>query len=251
MGVQEGPQRKRFGDGVQLREVLGEILHRFRFPAMTLVEFADLASEPNAQSPQEQSAIFVYIASKKQTKDSNFDCKVRTLFDQFTISRFNHFETDWEVKNGVDAVNFYTDRNISLIGLGLYESRSSFGNVTVEVWSGLTQTLSPSNKRIPWDGTPTPKRVTFDEPLRILSSQQYTIAVSVRYEDPPRYYGVKRSFSNETLWLGVARLQERESGVSFVFSKPRFGENAIKDFRLKSAGFKHDPNCFGAKNVVR
>ena len=157
----------------QCREVLGDALYLLRFPTMTLGDFADGAGQSGLLSVQETNDLFFnFSANKKpELRFPTTPRKGRPLCCQRFISVNTSgmiFGTKW------DCIKFSVDRDISVVGFGLY--RTVCRNIEYEVHIAIMQcgeTLRQQSQYICPDGSSNTVHVLFGTPLQIEAGKNY------------------------------------------------------------------------------
>ena len=157
----------------QCREMLGDALYLLRFPTMTLGDFADGAGQSGLLSVQETNDLFFnFSANKKpELRFPTTPRKGRPLCCQRFISVNTSgmiFGTKW------DCIKFSVDRDISVVGFGLY--RTVCRNIEYEVHIAIMQcgeTLRQQSQYICPDGSSNTVHVLFGTPLQIEAGKNY------------------------------------------------------------------------------
>lgn len=165
----------------QIRETLGDLIYEVRFPAMDAKEFVDLVENSNILSYEEQSSLFCYIIGGRRRENMKFNCQARhgkQYGPEVYVDRSGRHGISWV--SGPDAIDFETNRQILMSGLGLYtESRVNGSGYIVHLEilrSG--ELLCRKSTTVPYTGSPTPYKVEFDAPITIEPNTMYTIIAS-------------------------------------------------------------------------
>jgi len=166
-----------------IREVLGDLLYKIRFPSMKLTEFAEIVQGNNILTAEEKASIYGFLATYK--KDSGFlFSTVRRIGEENWIERTVapvQFKGAWYPRAGVDAINFITDRNILLTGVGLFMGYSVLGGGYVAIVQILHSNNSLFQKKLTVPGTIDAKqfKVSLDVPILICAGVVYSIKTLV------------------------------------------------------------------------
>ena len=120
-----------------IRDCLGSVLYRVRFPNIGQEEFARTFGKCGILSSEEKLALYYYFNTKEDKENLPFDGQLRRAHED-VVSRFGSIATgEWIMNGRVDAIDFMTDRDIVLIGLGLYGSPTPGSHdMSVEIWNG-------------------------------------------------------------------------------------------------------------------
>jgi len=110
-----------------VREQLAEVFHKIRFPSMTLEEFAQIAGRSDMLTCAEKASIYYYIGTEDHENHTLvFVWKKR--YNEKMIDRFQSVvNSDWGCSNQQDSIQFKTDKDITLTGIGTYPTGSNNG----------------------------------------------------------------------------------------------------------------------------
>ena len=160
----------------QCREVLGDALYLLRFPTMTPGDFADGAGRSGLLSVQETNDLFFNFSAKEkpELRFPTTPRKGRPLCCQRFIS-VNTCGVIFGTK--VDCIDFSVDRNISVVGFGLYGTVGrNVRNVEYEVYIGIRQnddTLCEESHYMCPDGSSNTIQLLFNTPVQIEAGKNY------------------------------------------------------------------------------
>jgi len=110
-----------------VREQLGEVLNKIRFPVMSLQEFAEVSGNSDILTCSEKASIYYYIGTKDQNQTTlSFDWKPRRtekIIDRFTFTT----NGSWCGSQN-DAIQFKSDKNMMLTAIDTYPMSTSTAN---------------------------------------------------------------------------------------------------------------------------
>jgi len=170
--------------GEEIRNVLGDVLYKIRFPTMTQREFAGLTAHSKILSLDEKHDVYVYMTTGEKTETLKFEVQRRQQQEN-VISRFTRIGNEyWEYNDEMeasDAVRIQTTVDIRLTGVGLYGgTESSTHDVVLRVWKGDRffrngEILSTTETTITSDGSQTPVKIVLKKPVDIQANAMYTV----------------------------------------------------------------------------
>lgn len=192
-------QKRRFfrepTDG-EVREMLGSIIYRIRFPRMEAGEFATVVGRQQVLSHEEKSTLYYYILTNELPDENcllEFDCGMRVQI----CSRFPSIGSAqqwWSCSGGpTDAISFQTDCDIQIIGMALYGGREKAKHdVGIVIRDGTKEILSEpllkmAGINLESDGSTTPCPIYFRVPVVTRAGRLYTILVTMK--GPLTHYG--------------------------------------------------------------
>jgi len=109
----------------QLREMLGPILYRIRYPTLSLERFAGTLKTSRVLLDQEKLSIFNFLATEEEDDSLVFDSTPRNASRNQVSGTVDRFAKEGSCPllfslNGFDAIQFTTNKNVILVGFGLY-----------------------------------------------------------------------------------------------------------------------------------
>ncbi|CAB3405950.1 unnamed protein product [Caenorhabditis bovis] len=215
------------------RVVLGNALQLIRFPLMKIDEFALHVEPESLLSDREMTQIFKYLAVNPSDRPELVYSDTPRCYMSSTekvVSRFQRHENRWGYCGTPDRIKFTVDRSIFVIGLGLYGSIHGPHQYKVQIkliHCGTGKTLTEHDTSFVCDGTPTPCRVLFKEPVEILPAVTYIASACVM--GPDTYYGTK----------GLRRIVHTEADVTFQFTYAAVNNNgtSVEDGQIPEIVF--------------
>jgi len=160
---------------LQMREVLGDLLYKIRFPVMKPTEFAEISSGNNLLTAEEKESIYYFLVTKKVGCQVKFPTGRRVGEEVWIDRTVNCLTTQWHSAPNVDAINFATDHNILLTGIGLYTGYNGRGyEVDVEILQAFNS-LFKNRVTVPYTGNTEPFKILFDEPIFIPAGVIYSV----------------------------------------------------------------------------
>src|SRR6218665_1563593 len=113
---------------LQVREILGDLLFKVRFPIMEATEFAEISEGKSILTPEEKMPIFYYLATKNKGSPLLFSTESRGFVEEVWIERtVTRVDSHWYAPPVVDAIDFTVNKDILLPGIGLYTAYRSAG----------------------------------------------------------------------------------------------------------------------------
>ena len=168
----------------EIRDKLGNVLYRIRFPTMTQKDFAELTAQSTILTLQERHDVYVYMTLGNQLETFKFATQSRRL-DENVISRFKRIRGEWNHKGGTDAVSIQTTVDVVLTGIGLYGGiQVSTHDVTLEVLEGndvfSMKKMIKMETKMTSDGSQNPIKIEFENPVYIHANTRYTVAAVIK-----------------------------------------------------------------------
>ena len=164
----------------QCREVLGEALYLIRFPTMTLEEFSKGAARSKLLSKQEIIDLFLYLTTEDKP-ELQFQTTYRKHVRPFMCcQRFRSTLVDpVNYADGrFDNIQFSVDRNIYVVGFGLYGCRKSGVEYHVYIKLMRNRTILCQKKQtIHSDGSAKTIHVLFGSAVQIAANTDYTASL--------------------------------------------------------------------------
>jgi len=165
--------------GEEIRDKLGNVLYKIRFPKMTQKDFAELTAQSTVLTAEERLGVYDYMTLGKKLETLKFVDKSRRL-EERVISRFGSVNGEWNCNGLTDAISIQTTMGICLTGVGLYGgTTASTHDVTVNVLNDC-KTLSTTVTEITSDGRQEPIRIELNDPVDIHSDTRYTVMVVIK-----------------------------------------------------------------------
>src|SRR6218665_3552428 len=147
--------------GLQIREALGNLLYKIRFPVMKATEFAEISSGNSLLTAEEKESVYYFLVTEKKDGLLKFPTE-RRIREEVWIDRATVVcsSVKWRsTSDFLDAINFQTDQDILLTGLGLYSGCSEKGyNVDVQILQS-SNSLYKMSATVPYTGNSTPSKV--------------------------------------------------------------------------------------------
>src|SRR6218665_888020 len=156
-----------------IREKLGDLLYKIRFPTMEVIEFADISEGKIVLTAEEKTSVYYFLATKKKGSQLMFSTERRgpTYFIDRAVTCQNA-EWSWAA---VDAITFTTNRDILLTGIGLYTGYNGNGYaVDIEILQ-FFESLFKKRFAIPATGDENQFQVLIDVPIRIKAGLRYSV----------------------------------------------------------------------------
>jgi len=157
-----------------IREKLGDLLYKIRFPTMELTEFAEINDGKNVLTGEEKASIYYFLATKKTGSQLMFSTKRRA--QNYFIERVVTCRTgQWNSESVVDAITFTTNEDILLTGIGLYTGYDGNGYaVDIEILQS-TESLFKKRFKVPSTGDGNQFQVLIDAPIHITAGLHYSV----------------------------------------------------------------------------
>src|SRR6218665_1158043 len=157
-----------------IREILGDLLYKIRFPTMEVTEFDEIIQGKNILTAEEKTSIYYFLATNKKGSGFMF-LTDRRIGEEVWIERaMTCVYGLWFPKRGVDAINFSTDHSILLTGVGLYIGAGTGYDVDVEILFS-NNSLFKKRLKIPATGDAKQFKVLVDVPISIRAGVVYSI----------------------------------------------------------------------------
>ena len=164
----------------EVREVLGSVLYKIRFPAMTSKEFAELTAHSQILTGDEKHDVYVYLATKEKLESLTFMTSNRCLRNVSIIKRFMECSSMRDCGNVVHAIDIQATVGLWLTGVGLYGGeQGSTHDVALGVLKGQEK-LSKTARTITSDGSKTPIIFGLARPVYIIANNRYTVLVAMK-----------------------------------------------------------------------
>jgi len=111
-----------------IREQLGEVFYKIRFPSTSLEEFAQNVGKSDILTCAEKASIYYYIGTRDHGNYSlSFDWKNR--YNEQMIDRFNTVIIgNWGCNYQPNAIQFKADKDIILTAIGTYPKGNQYNN---------------------------------------------------------------------------------------------------------------------------
>src|SRR6218665_1417685 len=174
-----------------IREILGDLLYKIRFPTMDATEFAEISEcrRPSILTEKEKTSIYYFLVTNKKCSRLMFSTERRRLGEEIWVERaVTCLHGPWmeTPSPAVNAINFSTDHNILLTGVGLYMGFAGAGyEVDVEILHS-NNSLFKKKLTVPATGDGDQFKVPLDVPVFMKSGYIYSVK-TVPYERI-RYY---------------------------------------------------------------
>lgn len=173
--------------------VLGKALHKIRFPAMSITDFADVVANSGMLTLKETNDIFMYFTAKHKP-DLDYDGKARRGLATQVCTRFGssaYRSNQWRYRGRTDAIQFCSDKRVFIVGFGLYGSSNGCSDYSVKIelkTSGCGRLLATNTQQFFSDGSSNTFKVFFDQPVQV-EPDSYYVASAVLDGAELSYFG--------------------------------------------------------------
>jgi len=163
----------------EVREMLGSVLYKIRFPTMTSKEFAELTAHSQILTGDEKHDVYVYMATREKLESLTFMTANRCMSNANTVRRFTACSSMKDC-GYMHAIDVQATVGMWLTGVGLYggECGSTHG-VALLVLKGR-ETVSKTRRTIKSDGSKTPVIFGLARPVYIIANNRYTVCIYMR-----------------------------------------------------------------------
>lgn len=187
-----------------IRDALGSVLYRIRFSNMDQVEFSRKFGKSELLSSDEKLSLYYYFNVREEKENLVFDSATRRAHED-VVCRFTSLSSGAWIMNGkVDAIDFMTDKEVILIGLGIYGSPSpAVHDISIEIWTGKILLCIVATK-FESLGSTDPIKVNLGQKVKIKPNINNTIVCMIK--GPNTLYGCN------------GEKKVASGGVTFVFS---------------------------------
>lgn len=207
---------------LQIREILGDLLHKIRFPTIKPRIFAEMSSGRNVLTAEEKESVYYFFATKKEGSQLVFPAKRRSGEEVWVDRTETCIPGQWRSTPNVDAINFSTDKDVLLTGIGLYTGFNGKGyDVDVEILRS-TKSLFKKKVSIPYTGDAEPFKISWDEPIPVAAGTVYSVRALAH--DIIGYYGqpCKPTCTKGKVTFTFSRNLESTSSLVTYGQIPRF-----------------------------
>ena len=165
----------------KIREQLGSVLYKIRFPIMTAKDFAELTAHSTIPTAEEQRDVYVYMTLGEKLDTLKFGVQRRQRVEEKVISRFPRIVgNDWISDGVTNAICFQTTVNMQLTGVGLYGGKEACSHdVTLSVLKG-NETLVRKFTKMISDGRQAPIKIELETPVDIHANTRYCVTAFVK-----------------------------------------------------------------------
>lgn len=220
-----------------LRNVLSTALNLIRCPVMTLQEFTEEAAVSGVLSQEEAISVFLYHGSRGKTKVKKFPTTPRHGTHRvYRCRRFQSHCSDWDCDGtNLDSIRFTVDRDICVIGVGLYGLSHMHAEGSTEPFKVDVELLDSHNDSLcSFEGTYVLDKlvqihdIIFEKPATIEANESYVIRALIN--GPPCLGG------ND----GMRNVLCERSGVRFLFDvdETSFNGTTTSDGQIPEIIFK-------------
>jgi PHR domain/BTB And C-terminal Kelch len=199
----------------QIRDTLGSIVYGIRFPSMDPAEFTRLVMRSDVLSHEEKLAVYYYYHTRNgdecatgcagagvtsSSSNTNVSCSSSSMFKppfdhtprrppETVVSRLSNVSaTEWPTAGKTDTIDFTTDHDVVLIGVGLYGSTPGYVHeVAIEVWMGKIL-LCIAAKKFETSACAEPVKVYLGQRVKIRANVTNTIVTTIK--GPSTRYGI-------------------------------------------------------------
>jgi len=170
-----------FPSDEEIRNKLGSVLYKIRFPTMPLEDFAELTAQSAVLTAEEKHDVYVYIALANQLETLKFGTQRRQMEDAVGLSRFNKtFHGQWNCDGQTDAISIQTTVDIVLTGVGLYGGmEASTHDITLKVCNG-NDVLSKVETKMVSNGSQNPIKIELQNSVCVHANTMYTVAALIK-----------------------------------------------------------------------
>ncbi|XP_055355103.1 BTB/POZ domain-containing protein 1-like [Paramacrobiotus metropolitanus] len=199
-------------DAARKREVLANALELIRFPVMSIEEFALGPAQSGLLSDKEVKELFLYFTLNPKP-ETRFVCMPRSCVagKEYVCNRFQATDSRWGYSGTADRIRFTVDRQIYVMGLGLYGSVHGPAEYSVSlqiILSSNQRVVAQHDNTFSSDGTEAVFRVMFKKPVEIMAQTHYTISACLK--GPDSHYGTRGARK-------VTKVIGKDSSVTFNF----------------------------------
>ena len=231
------------------KSVLGKALHKIRFPAMSITDFADVVATSGILTLQETNDIFLYFTAK-QKPPLDYDGKARKGLLTQVCPRFGssaYRSNQWRYRGRTDAIQFCVDKRVFIVGFGLYGSSNGSSDYSAKIElkiSNNSRVLATNTQQFFSDGSSNTFQVSFDQPVQV-EPDTYYVASAVLDGAELSYFG-QEGMSEVTVGNVTFQFQcssESTNGTSvqggqipeLIFYGPDTGSSNSNTLRRKQA----------------
>ena len=196
--------------GLQIREALGDLLYKIRFPVMKPTEFADISSGNDLLTAEEKESVYYFFVNKKKHSQLKFSTE-RRIGEEVWIDRTMERPTGkWLPAPNLDAIAFVTDQDVLLTGIGLHTGYSvAEYDFDVEIWGSLG-ILSKKSVTVPYRNL---SSSLFSPAFKVVLNEPIVITAGVIYSVKALYHNHRFRFSKSY------RGTDTKDSVTFTFYK--------------------------------
>jgi len=193
----------------QIRETLGGLLYHIRFPIMDSEEFAQLVERRNILSLEEKLSLYYYLNTGTGVEQLMFCSQKRNHIcgkgEELRLDRVEKCGSGrWQGMD--DAIDFSTNENVVLTGIGLYSGLGTDYIAEIEVLE-QGDTVYCDAVTVPLSDDSGPFEISLRTPIPIMAGVVYTLSVKMPNKDFKAYHENK-----------CHRICEKDS-VKFTFSE--------------------------------
>jgi len=161
---------------LQIRETLGELLYKIRFPIMKPTEFVEITAENNLLTAEEKETVYCFLVNKKKHSQLKFSTERRRIGNELWIDRTVKTETrKWFKSPNLEAISFVTNEDVLLTGIGLYKGFRAAGyDADVELLQSIDSVFKKS-VTVPFGVVSAVFKLVLDEPIVITAGVMYSV----------------------------------------------------------------------------
>ena len=163
---------------LQIREMLGGLLYKIRFPIMEVSEFVEISKNKSILTPEEKMQIFYYLTTKTEDSQLVFPTESRGFGEEVWIERAVTCLTGrWSSVTTGDVIDFTTNQDILLTGIGLYTGYHGAGYEADVAILQPNKCLFKKKLTVPYTEDANQFKVSVNEPIFIKAGVRYTVGV--------------------------------------------------------------------------
>jgi len=135
--LKNGPEKKENATDSMIRQALGEVLYRIRFPTMSFIDFATQTGKSDILTCDEKASIYYYIGTKDDVSSAlKFDRKTRYM--EQTVARYGSTVVqNWGCRSIPDAIQFTCDKDIVLTAVGSFGPNYQYGSIVTSMLTSV------------------------------------------------------------------------------------------------------------------
>lgn len=160
----------------EIRETLGDLLFKIRFPTMELCKFAELTRGKNVLTLEEKESIYYFLATSDQDFPLQFPNHIRHGEEIWVDRTVSLVAEEWlYATKTIDVIDFKADQDIVLTGVGLYTGHNGAEyDVDVEILQS-GKCYFKKKVTVPYTGDAIPFKIPMDKQIVVRAGVVYTI----------------------------------------------------------------------------
>ena len=168
----------------EIRDKLGSVLYKIRFPTMSQKDFAELTAQSSVLTAEEKCDVYVYMILGEKLETLKFVAarRRRNRLMGYVLDRFNIINGNWNCYGYKHAVRIQTTEDIYLTGVGLFGGQEACTHdvVLAVLEADRNKNLSRTNTRMTSDGRHFPIKVEFQNPVYIRANVMYILVAVMK-----------------------------------------------------------------------